>query len=42
MSRYDQSAWNAILMTKREMKRILQTQVCDCISTETKRETSDA
>jgi len=31
--RYDQSAWNAILTMKLEMKHILQAKVCDCIST---------
>jgi len=29
-------------MTKPETKHILQAQVCDCVSTKTKRETSDA
>jgi len=33
MSRYDQSACNAILMRKLGTKHILQVQVCDCIST---------
>jgi len=33
---------NCQLMTKLETKHILQAQVCDCISTKTKRETSDA
>jgi len=30
------------LMTKLETKHILQAQLCDCVSTKTKRETSDA
>jgi len=49
VSRYDQSAWTAVLMTKLEMIRILQAQVCGCISAhpglsdqKRKGETSDA
>jgi len=33
VSRCDQSAWNAMLVTKLKTKHILQAQVCDCIST---------